>query len=92
MAQADAVKYLNGTTSQLVKTGAGIYYGIIVSSHTSGTMKLWDNTSAAGAVLVNTVTFAAGDVAPRIIPMGISFGTGLFITIGGTIDYTILYF
>ena len=56
-------KYLNGTTSQAVKSTAGTFYGILINSHASGTMKLWDNTAGSGAVLMNTVTFAIGDVA-----------------------------
>jgi hypothetical protein len=85
------VKYLNGTTSQAIKSAAGALHGIVVNSHTSGTLKLWDNTAGSGTVLLNTITFAAG---PNFIsfPMGISFNTGLFATVGGTIDYTILYF
>jgi hypothetical protein len=86
----DNCKYLNGTTSQAIKSAAGTLYGIIVNSHTSGTLKLWDNTAGSGTVLLNTITFAAG---PNFIslPMGVSFNTGLFATVGGTIDYTILY-
>lgn len=82
-------KYLSGTTSQAIKATAGTLYGIIITAHTGGTLKLWDNTSAAGTVIMNTVTFSAG---PNFLtfPMGISFNTGLFATVGGVIDYTIL--
>ena len=82
-------KYLNGTTSQQIDANAGTLYGIVVNSHTSGTIKLWDNTAGSGTVILNTITLTAG---PNFInfPMGISFYTGLFITVGGTIDYTIL--
>lgn len=81
--------YLNTAASALIKTGAGQLYGIIVNSHTSGTLKLWDNTAASGTVLCNTITFAVGE---RWIPlMGATFGTGLYATIGGTADLTILY-
>lgn len=91
MAAIDNSKYLNGTTSQAVKSSAGTLYGIIVNSHTSGTIKLWDNTSAASTVLMNTFTVPSGSQV-YTFPQGISFNTGLFITVGGTIDYTILYF
>ena len=81
--------YVNLSASALVKTGAGQVYGIIVNSHTSGTLKLWDNTSAATTVLCNTITFAAGE---RWIPLfGMTFGTGLYCTLSGTIDCTIAY-
>lgn len=81
--------YFNLSASALVKTGAGQAYAVIIASHTSGTLKLWDNTSAATTVLVNTMTFAAGE---RWVPLfGATFGTGLYATIGGTADITILY-
>lgn len=81
--------YVNLSASALVKTGAGQIYGVIINSHTSGTLKLWDNTAASSTVLCNTITFAAGE---RFIPLlGATFGTGLYATIGGTADLTILY-
>jgi len=83
-------KYTNGTTSQSIVSGAGTFYGIVVNSHTSGTLKIWDNTAGSGTVLLNTITFAAGPQT-IILPMGVSFYTGLFATVGGTIDYTILW-
>lgn len=82
--------YLNGTTSQAIKSGVGTLYGIVVNSHTSGTLKLWDNTAGSGTVIMNTFTFPAGSCAYSF-PNGINFNTGLFATVGGTIDYTILY-
>lgn len=85
-------KYLNGTTTQAVKSAAGTLYGIIVNSNTSGTVKLWDNTAGSGTVLLNTFTPPTGTSQVYLFPMGISFNTGLFITVGGTIDYTVLYF
>jgi hypothetical protein len=81
--------YLNTTASVLVKTGSGNLQGIVVNSHTSGTLKLWDNTSAATTVIFNTITLAAGE---RWIPLfGAKFNTGCFLTIGGTADVTVIY-
>ena len=79
-------KVLNGTTSQLVHTGRGDLVGIHVNSTSSGTVKFWDNTSAAGTVIINTYTVTAGWNA-----MPFPFATGLYITVGGTIDYSITY-
>lgn len=80
---------INLSASALIKTGAGNVYGVVINSHTSGTLKLWDNTSAAGAILENTITFGVGE---RFIELkGEAFSTGLFATIGGTADITILY-
>lgn len=85
----DSATYTNISASALIKTGAGVLKGIVVNSHTSGTLKLWDNTSAATTVLLNTITFAAG---PNFIKLpAVEFSTGLYATIGGTADITILW-
>lgn len=86
----DTYKYTNGTASALIRTGGGSVAGVIVNSHTSGTMKLWDNTSAAGSVIVNTYTFPAGS-GTYMFPRPIEFYTGLYFTLGGTLDYTIIW-
>lgn len=84
-----ANKYKNLSASGLVKTGDGIVKGIIVASHTTGTIKLWDAVTATTPVLVNTITLAVGE---RWIPLfDAEFTTGLFVTIGGTADITIVY-
>lgn len=81
--------YTNTAASVLVKTGAGQAYGVVINSHTTGTLKLWDNTAASGTVLCETISFAVGE---RFIPLlGATFGTGLYATIGGTANITILY-
>lgn len=84
-------KYLNGTTSQAIKSAAGTLFGIYVNSHTNGTIKIWDNTAASGNVVLNTITLNAGPQFVQLPANGVSFYTGLFITIGGTIDYTVFY-
>jgi hypothetical protein len=83
-----AAKYKNLTASALVKTGDGVLKGMYVNSTNAGTIKFWDNTSAATTVINNTITPAIGyhnlgDVA---------FTTGLYATIGGTaLDVTLHY-
>lgn len=83
-------KYTNLSASAAIKSAPGTLFGIVVNSHTNGTLKLWDNTAGSGTVLLNTITFAAG---PNFVsfPVGISFNTGLYATIGGTADITILW-
>jgi hypothetical protein len=81
--------YTNITADTLVKTGTGNLIAIIVASHTSGAVKIWDNTSAATTVLVNTYTYAAGS---QTIPFyGAKFTTGLFVDVTGTQDITVVY-
>ncbi len=79
-------KYLNGTASQAVKSEAGELLGVFVASSSSGTIKFWDSLAGSGAVLINTFTPDLG-----WNPCPFSFTTGLFITVAGTIDYTVSY-
>jgi hypothetical protein len=83
--------YTNISADTLIKTGAGVVSGFIVNSHTSGTLKLWDNTSAATTVLLNTITFAAGSGIMIDLGADVQFSTGLYADIGGTIDLTIFW-
>ena len=79
---------LNLSASALAKTGDGELCGIFVASASgSPTIKVWDNTSAATTVLVNTFT----PVAATWYPMPFHFNTGLYITIGGTVDCTVSF-
>jgi len=85
----DRSSYTNLTASALIKTGAGRVKGWSVNSHSSGTLKLWDNTSAATTTLLNTVSFAAG---PSVTSLpDVEFSTGLYATIAGTLDITIFW-
>jgi hypothetical protein len=82
--------YVNLSASALVKTGSGRAQGLIINSNTAGTIKFWDNTAASGTVIINTFSFTTG--TSGFFPLfGASFGTGLFATIGGTADVTIIY-
>jgi hypothetical protein len=87
----EPMTYTNLSASALIKTGAGVVSGFIVNSHSSGTLKLWDNTSAATTVLTNTITFAAGSGIVVNFGKDIQFSTGLYATIGGTADITIFW-
>jgi len=84
------LKYRNITADTLIKTGSGVVAGVVVNSHTSGTIKLWDNTSAAGTVIVNTYTFPAGSSVVTF-PKPLTFTAGLYADIGGTVDLTIVF-
>lgn len=82
-------KYKNLSASGLVKSGYGKVVGIVINSHTSGTLKLWDNTAGSGSVICNTITFGAAE--RNINTYDMSFSTGCYATIGGTADITISY-
>lgn len=83
----EATTYLNITASTLVRTGTGILVGMYVNSTSAGTIKFWDQTSAAVPVLNNTITPAIG----YHVLGNASFLTGLYATIGGTLDVTLYY-
>lgn len=82
-------KYKNLSASGLVVAGSGHAIGIIIHSNSSGTIKLWNNTSAAGTVFDNTMTLGVDE---RFIPLfGKEFTVGLYATIGGTADISVVY-
>lgn len=80
-------KYVNLTASALVKTGSGVLKSMYVNSTSAGTIKFWDKTTAATPVINNTITPAIGfhDLGDA------NFTTGLYATIGGTLDVTLHY-
>lgn len=82
-------KFKNLSASAQIKVGAGKVVGVIINSHSSGTLKLWNSLTAANAIVCNTITFAAGE---RFVPLyNATFTIGLYATIGGTADITIVY-
>ena len=86
--RAEGMSYVMLTASALVRTGATTLKGFFVSSTTAGTIKIWDNTAASGTVLIDTITptnlgwYDCGNL---------SAGTGVYVTLGGTISVTISY-
>ena len=81
-------KYTNLSASALLATGPGVLVGVVINSHSSGTLKFWDNTSAATTVIFNTMTLAVGE---RYVPLyGAKFTVGCYLTIGGTADVTVI--
>ena len=84
---AGGVDYVNLSESALVKTGEGNLCGIFVASSSSGAIKVWDNTSAATTVPVNTFSAFGGTWYP--IPF--RFKTGCYVTLAGTINCTVSF-
>lgn len=83
---SEACQYNNITASTKIRDGFGQLLGIFVASASATpTIKVWDNTSAAGSVIVNTFTPVAG----TFYPMPAAFNTGCFVTISGTVDCTV---
>lgn len=81
--------YLQLTASGLVLSGAGKLAGIFVSAASATpTIKVWDNSAASGAVLLDTFTPTAGQMYN--FPHG-RVANGIYITIGGTVSLTAFY-
>ena len=80
-----ANKYARKTASALIQTGYGVLKGMYVNSTSSGTIKLYDGTDTNGVIINNTITPAVG-----YHNLGsVAFTTGLYVTIGGTLDVTL---
>lgn len=78
------------TSSVQVRSSRGSISGIFCSiASGSPTIKVWNNTSATGTVLIETFTPVAGtmyDFGKDLIATN-----GIFVTIGGTVSCTVFY-
>lgn len=81
----ESAGYRNLSASALVRTGRGKMLGIFCASSSAATCKVWDNTSAATTVIVNTFTLVSG----VFYPLPFAFQNGLYVTITGTADITV---
>lgn len=85
---SEAHDYTNISASTLIRTGPGKLLGIFVASASSTpTIKVWDNTSGASTVIVNTFTPSSG----TFYPIPAKFQTGCYVTISGTVDCTVFW-
>jgi hypothetical protein len=85
-----ATKYKNITGPNLIKTGPGVLTGIVVNSHTSGTMQFLDGLDiTATDVINNTITLGAAERSIGFYDM--AFTSGLYVATGGTLDITVYY-
>ena len=73
------------TASGIVCNSRGRLNGFYVASTTAGTLTLYDNTSAANPQISGIITPSVGWNA-----FPVDFQTGLYATVGGTIDVTFL--
>jgi hypothetical protein len=84
--------YKNITTSTLIKTGTGVAVGLIVNSHTSGTVRLSDAITSTTPYISGVITLATSGTYDRFIPFfGLKFTTGLYVTTTGTVNLTVVY-
>ncbi len=66
MAETRGALYRNLTASELIKLGVGKVYGVVVNSHTSGTLKLQDGVDATGGAKATAVLTATGALVPAV--------------------------
>jgi hypothetical protein len=79
--------YTNLSASGVARTGKGRLLGIFVASSSGASLKVWDNTSGATTVIVNTFPVTSSTYYP--IPA--NFLTGCYVTITGTADITVFW-
>lgn len=84
----------NLTASGLVRTGACRVAGFVVNSAAAGaTIKIWNQTTAAGPVLLNTIPYtAAVNQGPSVVNIPGNAGictNGCYVTISGIMDVTV---
>ena len=86
------VGYANVTqaAASTIKTGPAKFYGLTVTVSTSGTVTIYDNTSAAGTVLFTKSSLTVGDVIHFGGP-GIAAKNGLHVVCGGTATVNVFY-
>ena len=84
--------FKQGNADSQIKVGAGSLFGVFISSTSSGTFALYDSATANtnDPKIANTVTVTAG-TQEIDFPAGIWFSNGLYIDIGSTIEYTVVY-
>ena len=84
--------YKQGSADAQIKVGGGKFYGIYISSTSSGTFALYDSAvaSTSDPKIVATVTPTAGTQHVSF-PAGLWFSNGLYIDIANTIEYTVAY-
>lgn len=73
-----------------VKSGRAQLYGVVVTSSTTGTLTIYDNTAASGTSIFSALSVTTG----QVITFGgaaIEMKNGIHVVLGGTCDAKILY-
>lgn len=91
MGEISGALYDNLTETQLVKAGNGKVYGVVVNSHSSGTLKLQDGVDdTAGANATGVFTISGGNLTPAKFAESIFTGSSNFLDdVKATGTYTI---
>ena len=85
----------NGATTQVVEANRIGTYANSFDTTETGSNSAWGAANlASGAeasVLISNTYSAATGSQSVIFPSPVSFDTGLYLTVGGTLDYTVVY-
>jgi hypothetical protein len=85
---AEAGNFTRATASAQIMSQSCSLMGIFVAAASATpTIQVWDSLSASGRICINTFTPAPS----TFYPMPAAMGTGIFITISGTVDCTVFY-
>lgn len=94
-ANPDVIATTNGNTTQVIEARVWGTLGNSITTTETMTTTAWTSTTLTGGtagarLILNTYTFTAGSGVVTF-PEPINFVNGLFATVGGTLDATILY-
>ena len=93
--EGEPVASITTQTTTTVKSGSGVLRRVIIPTPTaSATVKIYDNTAASGALLMDTMTLPGTLLSdgPLVIEFGGHFGTGLTVVTGGaTMSVSVVY-
>ena len=94
-ANPDVVATTNGATTQVIEAKVFGTLGNSITTTETMTTTSWTGTTLSGGtnaarLILNTYTFPAGS-GIYTFPEPINFVYGLFVTVGGTLDATVLY-
>ena len=82
-------KINNFTATGLLVTGRGVLVGVIISNNSSGTLQFADSLTTTTPAITGIITLASTE---HWIPLfGAQFVTGLYITVGGSGNFTAVY-
>ncbi len=89
------VANITSATLTLVKAGNATLNGIIINSHSSGTVTIYDHNvnTYVGAVKFGTMTLSTiATTGERFITFfGARFSTGILVYCTGTVDISVMY-
>lgn len=83
-------KQVTQAAAATIKTGPAKFYGFTVTASSSGTITIYDETSATGTVLYTKSSLAVGEVV-HFGGVGLAANKGLHVVCGGTATVNVMY-